>query len=451
MVNILYLHTHDSGRLLQPYGYAIPTPNLMSLAQLGVLFRQCYCAAPSCSASRSAMLTGMNPHSSGMIGLAHRGFALNDPHQHLAYYLATYGYETVLCGVQHEISSGREMELGYERILQADIPEQADTPLSPQQAQSERAAHDYTNARAAADYLSQPKSRPFFLSVGLESTHFALPDPDPDINPNTIQPPATLPDNSITRRDMAGYHTLARQADQCFGLVLDTLQHNGLVNETVVLYTTDHGVAFPWMKCTLYDAGIGVALLLKLPGDKQPGRVVDSLVSHLDIYPTLCDLAGVPKPAWLEGHSLLSLLAGQTNRVRDEIFAEVTYHAAYEPMRCIRTERYKYIRYFDNFPDTIKPNIDWCPSKKFLMEHGLGERPHDPQEMLFDLYYDPGERVNQAENPRYASIHNNLANRLQSWMENSRDPLLLGRVPKPPGAVANRQDGLHAFETDWEA
>ena len=75
-MNILYLHTHDTGRFIQPYGHAIPTPNLMALAHEGALFRNCFDAAPTCSPSRAAMLTGMNAHASGMIGLAHRGFSL---------------------------------------------------------------------------------------------------------------------------------------------------------------------------------------------------------------------------------------------------------------------------------------------------------------------------------------------------------------------------------------
>ena len=451
MVNILYLHTHDSGRFLQPYGYAIPTPNLMVLAQEGVLFRNCYCAAPSCSASRSAMLTGMNPHSTGMIGLAHRGFTLNDPRQHLTHYLADHGYETVLCGVQHETANGREKELGYKSLLDGKIPPASVTPLTPRQALDRREAQDYANACAAADYLRQPKNSPFFLSVGMNSTHFDLPEPANDINPNYIQPPPTLPDNAVTRRDMAGFLTLARQADQCFGLVLEALQHSGLDDDTLVLYTTDHGIAFPWMKCTLYDTGIGVALILRFPGGRYRGRAVDALVSHLDVYPTLCDLVGLTKPDWLEGYSLLPLLEGQASSVRQEIFAEVTYHASYEPMRCVRTKRYKYIRYFDDFKDTIKPNIDWSPSKDFLIENGLYERPHDPPEMLFDLYFDPGERANLADNTRYACIQKDLASRLQHWMEATNDPLLQGYVPKPDGAFANRKDGIHPFETDWEA
>jgi N-sulfoglucosamine sulfohydrolase len=451
MVNILYLHTHDSGRFLQPYGHAIPNPNLMALAQEGILFRNCFCTAPSCSASRSAMLTGMNPHSAGMIGLAHRGFSLKEPRHHLAYYLAEHGYETVLCGVQHEIASGHEQELGYTRILQSENPLVGDAPVTPQQDLDRRAALDYANASAASDYLRQPKNNPFYLSVGLNSTHFDLPLPASDINPNYVQPPPTLPDNAVTRNDMAGYHTLARQADQCFGLVLDTLRQTTLADDTLVLFTTDHGVAFPWMKCTLYDTGIGVALILRFPGGKHSGIATDALVSHLDVFPTLCAIAGLPMPDWLEGHSLLPLLEGQEDRVREDLFAEVTYHAAYEPMRCIRTERFKYIRYFDDFIDTVKPNIDWSPSKDFLIENGLRERPHDPPEMLFDLYFDPGERANQAGDSHYADIRSDLANRLQCWMEKTSDPLLQGRVPRPAGTKANRKDGLHPFETDWES
>ena len=451
MVNILYLHTHDSGRFIEPYGYAIPTPNLMAFAQEGVLFRNGFCAAPSCSASRSAMLTGQNPHTAGMIGLAHRGFSLKDPHQHLASYLVDHGYETILCGVQHEIASGRETKLGYSHILEYENPLLFDEPLTPQQELDQRAAQDYANACAAADYLHQPKTRPFFLSLGLNATHFDLPLPASDIDPSYLQPPPTLPDNLITRRDMAGYHTLARQADMCLGIVLESLRQSVYADNTLVLFTTDHGIAFPWMKCTLYDTGIGVALILRLPSCEHRGRVVDALVSHLDVFPTLCAITGLPMPAWLEGHSLIPLIEGQTDKVREEIFAEVTYHAAYEPMRCIRTERYKYIRYFDDFTDTVKPNIDGSPSKDFLIEHGLRDRPHDPTEMLFDLYFDPSERANQATNPHYATVRSDLANRLQRWMEKTNDPLLQGRVPRPPAAIANRKDGLHPFETDWEA
>src|ERR1700685_2955512 len=89
--NILYIHSHDSGRYLQPYGYAVPTPNLMGLASAGVVFRQAFSAAPTCSPSRASLLTGAYPHNNGMLGLAHRGFALNDYKQHMLHTLRGAG------------------------------------------------------------------------------------------------------------------------------------------------------------------------------------------------------------------------------------------------------------------------------------------------------------------------------------------------------------------------
>ena len=115
--NILYVHSHDTGRYIQPYGHAVPTPNLQKLAEAGVLFRQAFCAGPTCSPSRAALLTGQCPHSSGMTGLAHRGFRLNDPKQHLVHTLRAAGYTAVLAGIQH-VANGKDVEsLGYDKMI----------------------------------------------------------------------------------------------------------------------------------------------------------------------------------------------------------------------------------------------------------------------------------------------------------------------------------------------
>ena len=101
MLNIIYIHSHDTGRYISPYGYRFDTPNLLKLAEGGVIFRQAFSAASSCSPSRAALLTGTYPHTNGMLGLAHRGFKLHYPEHHLAAFLASHGYETVLAGFQH--------------------------------------------------------------------------------------------------------------------------------------------------------------------------------------------------------------------------------------------------------------------------------------------------------------------------------------------------------------
>ncbi|MCU0500359.1 MAG: sulfatase [Anaerolineae bacterium] len=450
-MNVVYLHTHDTGRFIQPYGHAIPTPNLMALARGGALFRNCFDAAPTCSPSRAAMLTGMNAHASGMIGLAHRGFALQDPTQHLAHHLHSHGFETVLCGIQHEIAAGQAAALGYERLLSAPATPGA-AEMTGAQGQARRMmAQDLANAQAVADYLAGPHDRQFFVSFGMFCTHRPFPAPDADIDPNYVQPPSPLPDDPAIRLDMAGFITMARCADACVGIVLEALATNGLADDTLVFFTTDHGVAFPKMKCHLYDPGIGVSLIVSYPGHGQPGQVIDALVSHLDIYPTVCEITGVPAPRWLEGVSLVPLLDGTTAQVRDEIFAEVTYHAAYEPLRCVRTPRWKYIRYFDDFGLVVKPNIDDGHSKQLLLKHGLAEARHDPAEMLFDLVFDPAERTNLAGRPEFAAVQSDLAGRLERWMRETGDPLLQGYVPKPPGARVNLKWALHPNEQEFES
>ncbi len=99
--NILYLHSHDTGRYVQPYGYPVPTPNIQHLADQGVLFRQAFCAAPVCSGSRAALLTGQCPHVTGMLGLAHRGYRLRHPERHIVHVLRDAGYWSGLIGEQH--------------------------------------------------------------------------------------------------------------------------------------------------------------------------------------------------------------------------------------------------------------------------------------------------------------------------------------------------------------
>ena len=116
-MNILYLHSHDTGRYVQPYGYAVETPNLQRLAENGALFRNAHCAAPTCSPSRAALLTGQCAHASGMIALAHRGGFLTHPERHLAHVLAGHGFETVHAGVSHV---GRPEDCGYTRLSGCD-------------------------------------------------------------------------------------------------------------------------------------------------------------------------------------------------------------------------------------------------------------------------------------------------------------------------------------------
>jgi len=427
--NILYLHSHDTGRYIAPYGYAVPTPNLQALAEQGIVFRQAYNGGPTCSPSRAVLVTGQCAHSSGMIGLAHRGFSLNDYKKHIVHTLRKAGYRSTLVGVQHVAAEASV--IGYDEVL----------------AQGEDRHHA---AQIAREWLRRRPQEPFFLSVGFSETHRVFPEPGPEDDPRFCQPPLPLPDTPETRRDMAAFKTSARTLDEKMGIVLKALDESGLAENTLVICTTDHGIAFPRMKCNLTDGGIGVMLIMRGPGGFSGGKVSDALVSHVDIFPTICDLLQIEPPEWLQGVSMLPLVRGEVQEIRDAIFSEVTYHASYEPMRCIRTKRWKYIRRFGDRRKVVLPNCDDSPSKSLLLEHGWAEHTY-PEEELYDVIFDPAETDNLVGDPNVVDVLEELRARLQQWMHDTDDPLLQGFVPPPAGAIVNDPNGLSPRQTPLSA
>ncbi len=438
--NILYLNSHDTGRYVQPYGHAIDTPNIQRFAESGVLFRRAFCAAPTCSPSRAALLTGQAAHSAGMTGLVNRSWQLRDPSQHLANVLGQVGYHTAQAGIQHVMPQAQDV--GYAEVVETE----------------NRRAEQV--APAAAKWLANyDGDAPFYLEVGFFETHREFPEPTAADDARYVLPPAPLPDTLATRADMAAYHAMARQLDDGVGLVLDALEKAGLAENTIVLITTDHGLAFPAMKCNLTDHGIGVMLMLRGPG-LGAGQVVDGMVSQIDVLPTLCELAGVARPTWAQGQSMMPLLEGETEEINDAIFAEVSYHAAYEPKRAVRTQRWKYIRRWPDLDGSerdgpVLPNCDDSPSKALWLDHGWRQRKPDT-EQLYDLVFDPNESHNLIDTsgniaPAHADALADLRNRLDAWMRETDDPLLNGAVPAPSGAVVTDADGLSPKETAGRA
>jgi len=423
-MNILYLHCHDAGRWIEPYGRPVPTPNLSAFAAESTLFCQAFCCGPTCSPSRAALLTGMSAHATGMLGLAHRGFRIRQPERHLAAFLQRQGYTTALSGVQHEFTRGDSSP--YTEYIQQ--PGQSGS--------KDFARNDRTHAELAAEFLHRRHDRPFFLSCGFFFPHREFP-PQPDAGLALWDGPLppSVPDTPATRRDMACYATAARRMDEAAGIVLRAVRESGRDRDTLVIVTTDHGIAFPGMKCHLFDAGIGVMLMIAYPGNPSQGAACPAMVSHLDVFPTICDLAGLPAPDWLEGRSLRPLFERSASAIREELFAEVTYHAGYEPQRCIRTPRHKLIRHYGDLrPNPV--NVDDSPGKDILRDAGYFDRPRDPVQ-LYDLESDPEEQHNRADDPACAEIRRDLEARLDAWMRRTHDPLLQGPVPPPPEARIN--------------
>jgi N-sulfoglucosamine sulfohydrolase len=418
--NILYIHSHDTGRYVQPYGHAVPTPHIQRLAQEGVLFRKAFSAAPTCSPSRASLLTGQHPHSNGMLGLAHRGFALNDYSQHLVHTLRKEaGYYTVLIGEEHIAKDFST--IGYDTVV----------PVKGFQAE--------TIAPTAVSVLRDGLPQPFFLSIGFFETHREFSPPQSPEEANYTLPPAPLPDTPQTRRDMAAYKASAAALDKGIGKILDALEAKGLAEQTLVICTTDHGIPFPFMKGNLTDHGIGVMLIMRGPGGFTGGKVSDALISQIDIFPTICELLEIDPPSWLQGHSFLPIIRGEATAIQDAIFAEVTYHAAYEPVRAMRTERWKYIRRFDEYRGPVLANCDDGLSKDLLLDAGWQDRER-PVEQLYDLLFDPIEACNLVDQPVYVPVLQQMRARLEIWMRETNDPLLYGPVAAPRGAELNDQD-----------
>jgi arylsulfatase A-like enzyme len=422
--NILYLHSHDTGRFIQPYGHPVLMPNVQALADQGTVFRDAFCAAPTCSASRACLLTGQYGQSNGMLGLAHRGWSLRDYRHHIVHTLREAGYESVLIGEQH-ISKEPEV-IGYDEVMK--IPTTRVETVAP----------------LAMEVLRRPRDRPLFLSCGFFETHREFLAPGSLRDVLYSQPPANLPDAPEVRQDVAAFKASARSLDHGVGMVLNALDAAGLAENTLVIFTTDHGMPFPGAKATLYDRGLGVMLILRGPGVPS-GRVSDALVSHIDLYPTVCEQLGLERPPFLQGVSLAPVLRGEVAQVRDEIFAGMTWHAAYEPQRAIRTGRFKYIRRWGDRRTPVLPNTDDGPSKDLLLRHGWAER-EIPGEQLFDLVFDPNEAHNLAPDPAHEQTLDDLRARLEAWMRDTDDPLLAGHVDPPPGVEINGTDQRSASD-----
>jgi N-sulfoglucosamine sulfohydrolase len=423
--NILYIHSHDTGRYTQPYGVEVPTPNLQRLAAESVLFRMAFSGAPTCSPSRAALLTGQCAHSSGMLGLAHRGFALNDYRQHILYTLRDAGYTSALAGIQH-IAKSADM-IGYDRVLPTKTTNVADV------------------APVAVEFIKSAPKQPFFLDLGFRETHREFHPPGPQEDERFSKPPATVPDTPRSRRDMAGFQASARVLDEGIGAVLRALESSGIAENTLVVSTTDHGVAFPAMKCNLTNHGTGVMLIMRGPGGFGGGKVCDALISQVDLFPTVCDALELKPPAWLQGRSIMPVIRGDRPEINDQVFSEVTYHASYEPKRSVRTARWNYIRNFGGRTRPVLPNCDDGPSKDVWLEAGWRDRVI-PGEELYDLVFDPNETRNLATDPAYSTAGQDMRARLDRWMRETSDPLLKGPVPAPHGAEVNDPNGLSPQE-----
>lgn len=405
--NVLIVHWHDLGRHLGAYGHTdVHSPRLDQLAAEGILLTRAHATAPLCSPSRGSLFTGRYPQSNGLVGLAHHGWEYRADVRTLPAILGQSGWYTALFGMQHETSY--PTRLGFDEFDVSNsyceyVVEQAD------------------------GWLRKAPAEPFLLTAGFFETHRPYPhERYAPADPDAVALPDYLPDTPEVRQDLADFYGSITVADAAVGLLLDTLTETGLDRSTWVVFMTDHGPALPRAKSTLYDAGTGIAMIVRPPtGSPVPPHVYDELFSGVDLVPTLLDLLGVRVPADVEGlsHAAGLLAPAATDRpVRTEVYSTKTYHDSFDPIRAIRTKEFSYIENYASRPLLDLP-WDIADSAPGAIVGPNSTSPR-PDRELYDLRTDPGESENllgAVLGAEVEEIARDLALRLNDWRQKTND------------------------------
>ncbi len=412
--NILMITCHDLGDYLGCYGTPVPTPNLDTVADDGVVFENHFSTGTVCSPSRGSIMTGCYPHTHGLMGLIHRGWELDvKACPPLPALLREHGYRTHLFGFQHEHPD--PSCLGYEQVHQTQSV----------------FCDEVTPALTAWLRKEGKGKQPFLASVGFEETHrqdipshFRRESYEP-ADKSEVEVRAYLPDIPEVRDDLAGFYGAIKLVDRMVGDILGVLEDLGLSGETLVIFTTDHGASFMHSKGTLYDGGTKVACLMRLPGELPAGRRVRALTSHADMVPTILEAAGIDVPGHIQGKSFLATARGRDQSHREYVYAEKNYTNYYDPSRMVRSKRFKHIRkgLRTCIFDFIIPELELCPSgfrqNRAVFDFYPARRC---TEELYDLLSDPAELNNLAGDKTRDGILNKMRAALDAHLEATDDP-----------------------------
>lgn len=410
--NILFIIVHDLGTALHCYGEpAVRSPRLDALAAEGVRFVNYFCSSTPCSPSRGCIMTGRWAHCNGLIGLANRGWDLPASERAIVDYMNAAGYHTAGFGGQHERAGG----------LTAYAYKEAGTPGKPT---ADKVAGE------VCDFLKRwdPKRGPFFINAYSQDVHapWDRPEFQGKYDPEAITPPPFLPNIPYTRKNLSTFYGSIEFMDGQMGKIIDTLRETGLADNTILVFTTDHGVGFPRAKSTMYDPGLTTSLIVRWPGRIKGGRVSEHIIPNVDLLPTLLELAGQPVAPAIQGRSFAPYLLGGAYTPNAQVFSERNYHDDYDPIRAVRTTKHKLIRNYASrnrykLLDEAKPEDDGLT----LRNSGVVR----PYEELYDLEKDPLEQKDVAGDPAYAGVLQDLRGRLDQWMRETVDYMRGAREP----------------------
>lgn len=491
--NILFCFADDWGRYASAYAdvdgrpspnQVVKTPNIDRVARGGVLFKNAFVTAPSCTPCRSSLLSGQYFFRTGR-GAILQGAVWDAKIPTFPLLLERSGYhigETYKVwspGAPNDAPYGAG-KFAYEKSGGAfnNFSENVTRMVAAGMPLDAARQKLYAEVRGNFDAFleARPEGRPFCYWFGPTNVHRlwekgsgkALWGIDPETLAGKL--PKFLPDVPEVREDFADYLGEIQAFDAAIGVLLERLEASGELDNTLIVISGDHGApGFPRGKCNLYDFGVGVALVAQWPGGK-PGRVVDDFVNLMDLAPTFLEAAGVERPEVMTGRSLLDVLksdrSGQIDSERNWVVTGRERHVAEAreenrpyPQRALRTKDYLYIRNFrpDRWPlgapyavtetsapsaDELAnntfaafPDMDASPTKAWLVAHR-----HEPQwrtfydyafakrpgEELYDLRKDPDQIVNVADEAAYAETKRELSAQLLKTLRDAGDPRVTG-------------------------
>lgn len=401
----------------------VRTPNIDRLAREGMIFTNAFCAAPGCTPSRAAILTGKYPHELEQGGnlwsfLPGKFKVVPDILEDAGY---AVGHSRKGWGPGNFRAGGRDRN-----------------PAGP-------------NYRGLPEFLTKAEGKPFWFWWGSQDPHRPYVDgagAKSGLDPKKVEVPKVWPDSNEVRSDILDYYFEVERFDREIGGLLKELETRGVLKDTVVIITGDNGMPFPRAKANLYDLGSRVPLIVWGAGVKQ--GTSEAFVNLTDLGPTFLELAGVKAESAMSGRSIAGLLKGEAEENRDRVFLERERHANVRkgdlsyPSRAIRTKEFLYIRNLrpERWPAgdpemhmAVGPygDVDSSPTKRFIIVHrshsGIDEQfelafGKRPSEELYFLKEDPDQMNNVAGDAKYAEVKVTLGRALDEWMKRTNDPRL---------------------------
>lgn len=450
--NILWIMLEDTAPLLSAYGTTIiSTPNIDSLADNGILFTSAFMPAPVCSPSRSSMITGvmsttLGLHNHHSARTPESAIYLPDSVKTVPEVFKEAGYFTFNNGKDDYNFTYDRKDLYNQDYMQHAL---------------------YGKKGVNLDFSELKNKMPFFgqvqLSGGKEifSSTFKERVATP-VDRSKVELPPYLPDHPAIVEEYANHLDAIQITDRKVGAIIEDLRKNGLLDNTIVFFFSDHGMRMTRNKQFLYDGGLHVPLIMADFRDKpetEKGIVNDQLVSGLDLGPTSLGLAGIEVPSYMEGLDVFDQKTGNREYV---ISTRDRCDFTIDRIRSVRSKKYKYIRNFMTDRPYTQPtymDVDGVEfvkvTKQLHAENKLNEvqgiffSDNRPAEELYDLEQDPFELNNLAEDPRYAETLSKYAAILEQWIENTNDQ---GQYPEEEGLKLMLGIwGDHAVNPEYEA